>query len=541
MQAGEVDVLICGSGSAGLCAAIWLARFGVNYKVLESRNGPLDVGQADGVQCRTVEVFESLGISESLLKESYHVMELAFWSSDGNGTIQRRQAAPDTESGLSHQPHVILNQARINGIMIDEVKRLRGDGKDGIEYGCQVDDVHILRDTKGDADSLVEVKASKAGVPRIYRAKYVLGCDGAHSTVRKSLGFRMLGDSTDAIWGVMDVFPRTDFPDIRKKSVLQSDAGNLVLIPREGDAMVRLYIELPDKEASDVTLDTHSPKAGQGMNVSLQDGYNIGWKLGLVLTGRAPPQLLETYVSERQQTATELIEFDRYFTKLFSTSYRQENGITAEHFREQFLRAGRYTAGLAIKYGESSLVRWNVNAETLASGVTVGMRFPTAMVVRLCDARPMQLVRALPADGRWHLVVFGGNVSTAGDSEKLKAVARGWEEIIRAHTPTEADPDSVIRSILVLSSGRASLDLGQIPDVFKPITGPLKMRYIHGVFVDSEGYNTLGCGRAFESYGVDPTRGAVVIVRPDQYVAQISALEEVDVIRAFFDTCLLRA
>lgn len=174
MQAGEVDVLICGSGSAGLCAAIWLARFGVNYKVLESRNGPLDVGQADGVQCRTVEVFESLGISESLLKESYHVMELAFWSSDGNGTIQRRQAAPDTESGLSHQPHVILNQARINGIMIDEVKRLRGDGKDGIEYGCQVDDVHILRDTKGDADSLVEVKASKAGVPRIYRAKYVL-------------------------------------------------------------------------------------------------------------------------------------------------------------------------------------------------------------------------------------------------------------------------------------------------------------------------------------------------------------------------------
>lgn len=65
----------------------------------------------------------------------------------------------------------------------------------------------------------------------------------------------MLGDSTDAIWGVMDVFPRTDFPDIRKKSVLQSDAGNLVLIPREGDAMVRLYIELPDKEASDVTLE----------------------------------------------------------------------------------------------------------------------------------------------------------------------------------------------------------------------------------------------------------------------------------------------
>ncbi|KAK7753271.1 hypothetical protein SLS62_004790 [Diatrype stigma] len=476
MQTEEVDVLICGSGSAGLCAAIWLARFGINYKVLERRDGPLEVGQADGVQCRTVEVFESLSISEPLLKESYHVMELAFWSSDGNSGVQRRRAAPDTEAGLSHQPHVILNQARINGIMIDEVKRLRGDNTDGIEYGCQVDDVHVLQSAKNETKSaesdLVEVMASKGGVPHLYRAKYVLGCDGAHSTVRRSLGFKMVGDSTDAVWGVMDVFPRTNFPDIRKKSVIQSDAGNLVLIPREGDCMVRFYIELPGTEASEVSLEylherarlifrpytmdiaktawwsayaigqrladhfhkdyrvfltgdachTHSPKAGQGMNVSLQDGYNIGWKLGLVLTGRAPPQILETYVSERQQTATELIEFDRYFTKLFSTAYRQEHGITADQFGEQFLKAGRYTAGLATKYEVSSIVCGAASDTALASGVTVGMRFPTAKVVRLCDARPMQLLRALPADGRWHLVVFGGNMLANQGASKLEAV-----------------------------------------------------------------------------------------------------------------------
>lgn len=270
----------------------------------------------------------------------------------------------------------------------------------------------------------------------------------------------------------MDVFPRTDFPDIRKKSVIQSDAGNLVLIPREGDCMVRLYIELPGTEASEVDLEylrerarlifrpyrmdiaktawwsayaigqrladhfhkeyrvfltgdachTHSPKAGQGMNVSLQDGYNIGWKLGLLLTGRAPPQILETYVSERQQTAAELIEFDRYFTKLFSTSYRQEHGITADQFGEQFLKAGRYTAGLAIKYEDSSIVRWAASDTALASGMTVGMRFPTAKVVRLCDARPMQLIRALPADGRWHIVVFGGNLLTTEGKTKLESV-----------------------------------------------------------------------------------------------------------------------
>ena len=290
--------------------------------------------------------------------------------------------------------------------------------------------------------------------------------------MRKSLGFKMVGDSSDAVWGVMDVYPRTNFPDIRKKSVLQSDAGNIVLIPREGDAIVRFYIELPGKEAGEVTLEylherarlifhpykmeiaetawwsayaigqrladhftkdnrvfltgdachTHSPKAGQGMNVSLQDGYNIGWKLGHVLTGRAPVQILETYVSERQQTATELIEFDRYFTKLFSTSYRREHGITADDFGEQFIKAGRYTAGMATQYRESSLIRPMPDRSTIASNVTVGTRFPTAMVVRFCDARPTQLITALPAEGQWHLVVFGGDVLTAEGSKRLERV-----------------------------------------------------------------------------------------------------------------------
>lgn len=73
----------------------------------------------------------------------------------------------------------------------------------------------------------------------------VQGCDGAHSTVRRSLGYKMVGDSTDAVWGVMDVYPRTDFPDIRRKVVLQTDQGNLLLIPREGGSLVRFYIELP--------------------------------------------------------------------------------------------------------------------------------------------------------------------------------------------------------------------------------------------------------------------------------------------------------
>jgi phenol 2-monooxygenase len=272
----------------------------------------------------------------------------------------------------------------------------------------------------------------------------------------------------------MDVYPRTNFPDVRKKAVIHSDAGNLLIIPREGESLIRLYIELPAgthvKDVSKESLQkqaqlifqpytmeiaetawwsayaigqrradfftkhhrafltgdachTHSPKAGQGMNVSLQDGYNIGWKLGAVLNGQAPPSLLETYVTERQRTATELIEFDRYFTKLFSSKYRQENGISSEQFAEAFVKAGRYTAGQAIRYDESVITSYNTETDKLASNVNVGERFPTAQVVRFSDARAMQLVKALPSVCRWFVVIFAGDIRGAAVAERLDKVS----------------------------------------------------------------------------------------------------------------------
>lgn len=284
----------------------------------------------------------------------------------------------------------------------------------------------------------------------------------------------MVGDSSDAVWGVMDIFPHTNFPDIRKKCLINNGSGNILVIPREGDEMVRFYIELHGKAARDVTRDylhetarqilspytldvahtawwsaysigqrqadnftkdlrvfltgdachTHSPKAGQGMNVSLQDGFNIGWKLGYLLNGRVSPKILETYISERQATAKDLIDFDRYFTKLFSTTYRREQGISADDFKDQFVKAGRYTAGFATKYGPSMLTRVPEDGETqVSSKLVVGTRFPSAPVVRLCDSRPMQLSQALPADGRWHLIVFAGEPLQKGTVTNFQRVS----------------------------------------------------------------------------------------------------------------------
>lgn len=339
----------------------------------------------------------------------------------------------------------------------------------------------------------------------------------------------MIGDSSDAVWGVMDIYPRTNFPDIRKKATLQSRSGNLLIIPREGGSMVRFYIELPkgtvakDIQLSDLHVaasrifhpyqiefaetfwwsayaigqrqadffskdnrifltgdacHTHSPKAGQGMNTSLQDGYNIGWKLAHVLQGRSSPDLLKTYVQERQQVAADLIDFDRAFVKAFS-SIADKGKSSTEQFKEHFIKAGQYTAGLTARYGDSQITNSKNSIESLAVNLVVGMRFPSAQVVRFCDAKAMQLVKALPSDGRWRIIVFGGDITESANSarlEELGAYLYSPAGPVNNYTHASADIDSFIEPIVVLSGQRIKIDQSQIPDCFSPVTGKWKMR-----------------------------------------------------------------
>lgn len=165
------------------------------------------------------------------------------------------------------------------------------------------------------------------------------------------------------------------------------------------------------------TLTSH-----QGMNVSLQDGYNIGWKLAAVLRKQASPELLKTYVLERQETAADLIDFDRYWSKLFSAAGGQGSGITPE----LFVKAGRYTAGLATQYEASMITTTATSQSSLAKNLTIGMRFPSARVVRVGDAKPMWLTGALPADSRWHLVVFGGDILDGDTATRLHKVRHSF-------------------------------------------------------------------------------------------------------------------
>jgi phenol 2-monooxygenase len=169
----KIPVLIVGCGSAGIFAATWLARYNVPFILLERRLGPMEIGQADGVQCRTVEIYDSFGLSEEVLREAYHILEVCFWGEDGKQGIERKNRAMDTQNGLSHMPHVILNQARMNGLMLEELKRL---GKGGsVKYGWNVEKLDIDGGKVDDSDAYCcKVAAEKDGEKEVWEARYVL-------------------------------------------------------------------------------------------------------------------------------------------------------------------------------------------------------------------------------------------------------------------------------------------------------------------------------------------------------------------------------
>lgn len=285
----------------------------------------------------------------------------------------------------------------------------------------------------------------------------------------------------------MDSVVKTTFPDIRKRCAIHSEAGSIMIIPRErisgGKVLTRIYCQMEDdverdpgiaadpvataseeiekakKEKSKqrrekVNLErittqarrvlapydisfadvdwwaayqigqratpafsaadpkepgkvkrvhivgdachTHSPKAGQGMNVSMMDAYNLSWKLAHVLNGLAPESLLDTYEHERLDIARQLIEFDTRFSMMFSGKIGEETGLTHEQFVDVFSKGSGFTSGCGIEYREGKLVDKTpldiIKSGAPESGLLVpGRRLLNVRTKRFADANPREI------------------------------------------------------------------------------------------------------------------------------------------------------
>lgn len=467
------------------------------------------------------------------------------------------------------------------------------------------------------------VNGEQAGRDELIRAKYVIGCDGAHSWTRQQVGLTLEGEQSDHIWGVIDIVPLTDFPDIRQSCAIHSaEHGSIMTVPREG-RLVRFYVQLADLKAasknerfdtSNIKEDaligaarkilhpykldykvcdwwsvyrigqrvapnfsyknrvflagdavhTHSPKMGQGMNVSMQDTYNLTWKLCSVIAGQAKPEILTTYQTERHAVACELISVDKQFAEFYSrkmdpNASEEDMRKNNQSFRNKFYD---FLSGVAVEYQPSPLVTSASKSIQLAKNITIGRRMPSYRVINQAEVRPVQLHDLLKSNGHWRILVFAGDLRNEEQFKRFETLGQALSSpksclhryayrpnnnldyrICSPPNPGEqhkVEPasNSLVEVFTIHSSPRTEINLLDLPEVFYgPYDEQLGWDYWK-VFVDDEGVHE-GKEDAYGKLGIDRLRGCLVVCRPDQHVSYVGELEEIGEVEKFFEGCLV--
>jgi len=659
IKESKTDVLIIGAGPSGLMCALWLARCGIPCRIIDKRAGDIFAGQADGLQSRSFEIFQSFSEDpfdfvtlDKAWKAANHMMEMSFWSPNEKGVLARKSRIPDFIPGISRFHECVIHQGKIENwlntsidqfsegkvkverpylplsIKIDEnmkgdqdyavevlVKRLSDDLAKPEQYGNISNG--LFRAFEGDQDKFYADHVSDGNVEdfELIKAKYVLGSDGAHSWVRKQLEIEMQGETTDFIWGVIDMVPITNFPDIRSRCAVHSrESGSMMVIPREND-LCRLYIQLKevareDGEGSDVNaakakgridrskitpesiikqakeiiqpfdLDitdiswftgyqigqrvatgfhrnnrvfisgdachTHSPKAGQGMNVSMQDTYNLGFKLALVCKGLAKQDILQTYQLERKKVAHDLINFDHKFSRLFSgkpmipnaeklEGSKDAGGVDLDEFHQVYVQGAKFASGTISDYQDSIMVKKtgakprsgeeaDGDFNPLANNVPVGRRLFSDLVLGHIDYKMVHLADKMPSDGRFRVLIFPGDVhqykANWNTLNKFNDVLEAKDSFIKRYTPVNAFPSSVIEILTIHASLRFDIEFHDFPQFTRSTDFKGRTDYWR-IF--------CGAGKAYDgtdidiykTFGIDKQAGAILVVRPDSHVAQV--------------------
>ena len=420
-------VLIVGAGPTGLTLACELARRGIACRLIEASAGPQRGSRGKGVQPRTLEVFGDLGIVDRVIANGRIAMPMRWTAPDGQVTL--RGAVPEALRGRPDVPHaasLITPQWRVEEALRQRLAELGG----AVEFGAAL--ARFVQSDEG-----VSAVILQGGEAEAVTARWMVGCDGGHSIVRKQAGIAFEGETRETVrmliadvevdgldrdawhmWqheeGLVSLCPLPSTPAFQYQAVIapgqdpQLNLANLqaILERRSRRTDIRLHqpewsslwranIRLVDRYregrvflAGDAAH-IHSPAGGQGMNTGIQDAYNLGWKLAAVAKG-APPALLDSYDAERRPVAAGVLAL---------STARLEQVLEQ---KDSFTRRDTSTIQLDINYRGSALARDDRDG---SAGLRAGDRAPDATQLRTVagERRLFELTRG----GRFTLLSFG--------------------------------------------------------------------------------------------------------------------------------------
>ena len=449
------DVLIVGAGPTGLALAVQLIRYGIDFLIIDMRDGITPYSKAIGVQARTLEIYQQIDLADRLVDQGLIAKGVRLLE---GGEAKAEVPLSTLGEGKSPFPFLlIVEQSKHEHLLYDFIRAHRHNVR------WQTTLSEFSQDGAGVAATLVNAGGEK----QLVQAKYLVACDGAKSSVRRGLGLTFEGSTLERLFYVADVQLKWDFPHDMLTACLARDRST-AFFPMPGDDRYRIvgvFPEATDKtegeipydeiekqilEDSQVELDIyqvnwfstykvhsrrvnqfsagrcflagdaahiHSPAGAQGMNTGIQDGYNLAWKLALVLRGDAHPRILETYNEERVEVAERLLETtDRMFDLLVNPDW-----LLSFVRRQIFPRVASFLVGLdSVNQFIFPLI-----SQTGISyhGHSLGMDSDESFNVRAGDRMPYFMVEGkgiydwLHAP-KFHLLTFSNNLEPSEPSNQ---------------------------------------------------------------------------------------------------------------------------
>ncbi|AUC99902.1 2-polyprenyl-6-methoxyphenol hydroxylase [Bradyrhizobium sp. SK17] len=420
-QEFAADVLIIGAGAAGLTLAIELARRGIRFRLIERMDAPFHGSRGKGIQPRTLEIFEDLGIVDRIVAAGGPYPPQREHHADGGFTDSEMIERSDPTPTEPYQVPLMIPQFLTEGVMRERLRELGHQ----VEFGCEL--TGFTPDEGG-----VTAVLARDGAEETIRVRYLIGADGGRSFVRHALDIGFPGKTLGvravvadlALSGLeRDAWHRFHEGSMERQIALCPLAGTELFqlqapVPLEGDVdlsaegLARMIAARSGRNdiridavawASAYTMNArladryrigraflvgdaahiHPPTGGQGLNTSVQDSYNLGWKLAAVIAG-APDTLLDSYEAERRPIAAGMLGLS---TKLLDANKRGD------------MRRGREVHQLDLSYGGSPLA---LELPERPGGLLAGDRAPDAQL-RGAAGQPKQLFQLFKGP-HWTLI-----------------------------------------------------------------------------------------------------------------------------------------